>query len=62
MTLPKYRSTISQMWVNERFCIETYLPSAGYWEDSVTTNAATVGPMPEAIEKIIDQQNYALAQ
>jgi len=57
MTLQRSRLTTLLASDNGHSYIETCLLSAGCSEDSVTTNAPTVGPTQEVIEKIIDQQS-----
>ena len=58
MTLLKYPLTTLSVLVNVLCFIVIYLLLVGYWEDFVTTNVPTVGPMPEAIEKTIGPQHY----
>ena len=62
MTLPKSRLRTLLVSVSGHSYIETCLLLAGSSEDSVTTDAPTVGPTQEATEKIIDQQNSVLKQ
>ena len=62
MTLPKYRLTTLLVLVSVLCCIVIYLQLAGYLVDFVITDVVTVGLTHVQIEKIIDQQNYALAQ
>lgn len=62
MTLPKSRLTTLLALDKGHSYIETYLLSAGSSVDSVTTNAATVGPTQEATAKIIDLQSYVSKQ
>ena len=62
MTLPKSRLTTLLVSDKGHSYIETCLLSAGCSADSVTTNAATVGPTQEATAKIIDLQSYVSKQ
>ena len=62
MTLQRSRLTTLLASDKGHSYIETCLLSVGCSADSVTTNAATVGPTQEVIVKIIDLQSYVSKQ